>query len=81
MGMVKHFESYLGAISLAVVLVLAWYLAQLPFSVWLPGFALLPEWLHDRTLVMLVATYYVYIVLPAFIVGTIIFYFKVVKNL
>lgn len=81
MGLVKHFENYVGAIVLAAMLLLAWYFAQLPFNIWLPGFTLLPEWVQDRSILMLVSTYYVFILLPAFIVGTAIFYFRVLKKL
>lgn len=81
MSLGKHFNDYLGAIGLAAVLIFVWYLAQLPFSVWMPGYSLLPEWVQGRSLLMLVATYYIYILIPAFLGGTAIFYFKVLKKL
>ncbi len=81
MGLVKHFDNYISAIVFAAMLLLAWYFAQLPFNIWLPGVEFLPEWMQDRSALMLVSTYYVFILIPAFIVGTAIFYFRVLKKL
>lgn len=81
MGILKHFNNYIGAICLAAVLVIIWYLAQHPFSLWLPAYSLLPRWLQDKSLVMLVTSYFYYIIIPAFLFGTVIFYFRVLKNL
>lgn len=80
-GLIKHFQEYWGAITLAAVLLLVWYLAQLPVNLWLPGYSLLPLWLQDRSILLVVATYYVYIIIPAFLLGTAIFVLKVWKKL
>lgn len=80
MGILKHFQDYIGAICLAAVLIIGWYLAQHPFSLWLPGYSLLPQWLQEKSLVVLVTSYFYYIIIPAFLFGTVIFYFRVLKN-
>ena len=77
MTLTKILGQYYHAIVLALLLVVAWYLAQMPFNLWLPGYSLLPEWLQDRTLFFLVATYYVNVILAAFLLGSAIFVFVV----
>jgi len=77
----KYFKEYLSAIIFAAVLVIAFLLAQLPFSLWLPGYTFLPEWLHDRSILLLAASYFIYILIPAILFGTPIFYFRVLKKI
>jgi len=81
MGILKYFGKYIGAIVLAVIIIIVYLLAQLPFSLWLPGYTLLPEWLWDRNIFMLIGSYSYYIFIPACLLGIVIFYFKVLKNI
>lgn len=70
----------MSAIALAAILIIGYFLSQLPFSLWLPGYTLLPEWLHERSLLTLIMANYFFVLIPAILLGTPIFYYRVLKK-